>query len=307
MNGWRFSKTYVAIVPATSGLTSGATYTILVLGNTNWTAIGASAATVGTQFTYNGQPITGTTVGTCQASTKMSWYQRNMLYGQSLPVLNLTYSKIQKSLLKNAWFLVKFNADVAQQGVLSIQIETYAFKYSGNTSNEYTGRWAYSFPNQQSSGFTATNTTNITTSPSVPRLKAGFTYLLYASDDYPSTCPTTYTGVRQYLPYGAGLFPSQVEVSNTLRNPYDIYPQYPHLGLSGCMYSPNAIQPPYGGSGQYLDEADVEVSAIYLNSSSTAPNVGVGQTVLDFTVLNWGYTLGASPTITTVSNNLTWA
>jgi len=308
VNGWRFTKTYLVIVPATSGLTLNATYTILVVGNTNWTAIGAAAATVGTQFKYNGAAITGNTTGTCQSSTKMSWYVRNMLYGVGLPSYVLTYSYISKAQLQNAWFLVRFDADMAQQGVLAIQIETYAFKNPGNTSNEYTGRWAYSFPNAQSSGFTATNTTNITTNLTVPRLKAGFTYLLYASDDYPSTCPTTYTGVRQYLPYGAGLFPSQTDTTQVLRNPYDIYPTYAHLPMSGCQYTANALQPSYGSTGLYQDEAQVEVAAIYLNTSSTSPSSGVGQTVQDFTVLDWGYSIGESPSnVYSIQQSLRWS
>ena len=301
--GWRFTKTYSLIAVGTTPLTLGATYTIITAGTTNWTLIGASANTAGVQFTYNGAAITpSSSTGTCQSATKMSWYSRNMLWAQSLPVLNTGYSNISKTNLANAWFLVKFAADIALQGSLAIQIDTYAFKYASNTSNAYTGRWAYSFPNQQSSGFTAGSTTNLTTSPTIPRLRAGFTYLLYAADDYPSYSPTTYTGNRQYLPYGAGLFPSQNNTSNTLRDPYDIYPQYPHFAMSGCMYSSNAIQPPYGTGQLYQDDANVEVAAIYLNTSSTSPGSGVGQTVIDYTVLDWGYAIGP----TTVNTALTW-
>ena len=40
-------------------LTSGQTYNITTVGTVNWTAIGASSATVGVQFSYNGVTITG--------------------------------------------------------------------------------------------------------------------------------------------------------------------------------------------------------------------------------------------------------
>ena len=301
--GWRFTKTYTLIAVGTTPLTLGATYTIITVGNTHWTEIGASANTAGVQFTYNGALITpSSSTGTCSPSTKMSWYMRNMLFGLALPVVNLTYTGIAKRELKNAWFLVKFDADIAQQGTLAIQIETYAFKYTNNTTNEYTGRWAYSFPLQQNNGFTATTTTNLTTSPTVPRLKAGFTYLLYAADEYPSYSPTTYTGARQYLPGGAGLFPSQTDVGFTLRNPYDIYSDVAHLPMSGCQYTRNAIQPTYGTGEVYQDESAVEVAAIYLNTSSTSPSSGVGQTVQDFTVLDWGFSFGS----TSVSEQMVW-
>ncbi len=284
--GWRFNKTYSLIVPATSGLTIGSTYTIVTVGNINWIAIGASAATIGIQFTYNGVAITGTTVGTCTSSKKMSWYTLNDLYGLSLPQTSVPPTSFTKANLQNAWFLVKFNADIALQGNLAIQIDTYAYQGTNNTSNAYTGRWAYSFPLQQSIGFSAVTTTNITTSVTTPRLRSGFTYLLYAEDNAPSVSPAA----SQYLPEGSGLFtPSQILVQKTLRNPYDIYPQYPHFGMADCLYSSNALQPSFGGVNAYSDPGAVEVASIYLNTNSTGPFSGVGQTVFDWNVLAFGY------------------
>ena len=283
--GWRFTKTYDLLVPITRGLSTGSTYTIVSTGTVNWTAIGATAATVGTQFTYNGSTITGNTAGTCTSSKKISWYTLNDLYGLSLPRTLAPATAFRKSALQNAWFLVKFNADIAQQGNLAIQIETYAYQHL-NGSNAFTGRWAYSFPLQQGVGFTAGTTTNIITSNAIPRLRAGFTYLLYAGDNAPSVAPAA----SQYLPEGSGLFaPSQVSVEETLRNPYDIYPQFPHFGMTNCLYSSNAVQPTYGNGNAYSDPGAVEVASIYLNTSSTAPFSGVGQTVIDFNVLAMGY------------------
>jgi hypothetical protein len=284
--GWRFTKTYDLIVPVTRGLSTGSTYTIVSTGSVNWQDIGGPVLHVpGTQFTYNGSTITGNNAGTCTSSKKISWYTLNDLYGLSLPKTNAPTTAFRKSALQNAWFLVKFNADFAMQGNLAIQIDTYAYQHL-NSSNAYTGRWAYSFPLQQGVGFTAGALTNIITSNAIPRLRAGFTYLLYAGDNAPSVAPAA----SQYLPEGAGLFaPSQVSIEETLRNPYDIYTQFPHFGMTNCLYSSNAVQPTYGNGNAYSDPGAVEVASIYLNTSSTAPFSGVGQTVIDFNVLAMGY------------------
>lgn len=282
--GWRFTKTYNLIVPSTSGLTTGATYSIVTVGTINWVAIGASAATVGVSFTYNGLPITGL-LGTCVSTKKISWYSRNDLFGLSLPQSNAPATAFTKANLQNAWFLVHFNADIAQQGTLSLQIDTYAYQGT-NTSNAYTGRWAYSFPLQQGFGFTAGATTNIITSNATPRLRSGFTYLLYAGDTEPTYLSPTAT---QYLSGASGTFaPSQTVTANSLRNPYNIYPDYPHFGMTSCLYTSNALQPAYNGA-PYTDPASVEVASIYLNTNSTSPPSGTGQTVVDFNVLAMGY------------------
>ena len=293
--GWRFNKTYNAESVSTAGTTlvSGNTYTIISVGNPvlNWVAMGASAATVGTQFTYNGVAPSGgtTTVGTAYASTKISWYALNALYGLSLPTAIVPSVAIKKKNLHNAWFLVKMNSDLALQGSLAIQIETYAYQYGSNTTNDYTGRWAYSFPLQQGVGFNAQSTTNITTGAGLlnPRLRAGFTYLLYAGDISPAILPSN--GLT-YAQGGAGLFaPSQVGTENTLRDPYNLYTTYPHFGMTANTYVANATQPTYGGSNPYTDQGDVEVASIYLNTSSTSPPSGVGQTTMDFNVMAFGY------------------
>jgi hypothetical protein len=289
--GWRFEKTYNLITVATSGLLISNTYSIVTPGTINWTAIGATASTAGTQFTYNGVAITGTG-GTAVSTNKISWYSLNALYGLSLPQTVAPGGSFTKADLQNAWFLVKFNADIALQGSLAIQIDTYAYQYAfpGPSYPAYTGRWAYSFPLQQGVGFTAQQTTNITTGTTFPRLRAGFTYLLYAGDYSTVGLPGPYlTGSPTYLTGGAGLFPpSQALVANSLKDPFDIYPEFPHIGLTSCLYLPNAVQPTYGSP--YTDPASVEVASIYLNTSSTAPYSGVGQTVTDFQVIDMGYT-----------------
>lgn len=280
--GWRFSKTYNLITVAVSGLTTGSRYTIVAVGTVNWLDIGAPTATVGTQFTYNGVAITGSG-GTATENKKISWYSLNALYGLALPQSLVPSIAVKKKNLRNAWVLIKMNADCALQGALAIQIETYAYQFGGNGSNDYTSRWAYSFPQN----FNAGTTTNITTSLTTPRLKNGFIYLLYAGDISPSVQPSA--GLT-YATNGATLFaPSQVSTENTLRDPYDVYPQYPHLGLTSSTYVANATSPAYGGSSPYTDPADVEVASIYLNTNSTSPTSGVGQTVFDFNVLAFGY------------------
>jgi hypothetical protein len=59
--------------------------------------------------------------------------------------------------------------------------------------------------------------------------------------------------------------------------------------MTSCLYTQNAVQPSYGGANPYTDQADVEVASIYLNTSSTSPPAGVGQTVIDYEVLAMGY------------------
>jgi hypothetical protein len=246
----------------------------------------------GTQFLYNGTaPVGGTTtVGTAYTSTKIAWYALNSLSGVSLPSSIVPSISIKKKNLHNAWFLIKMNSDVAVQGAFAIQIETYAYQFGGNTTNDYTGRWAYSLPLQQGNGFNAATTTNITTAAGLlfPRLRAGFTYLFYAGDMSPAYLPLQ--GAGSYMVGGSALFtPSQVKTENTLRDPYNLYTDYPHFALTSTAYTPNATQPTYGGVNPYTDQGDVEVASIYLNSSSTAPYVGVGQTVMDFNVMAFGY------------------
>jgi hypothetical protein len=290
--GWRFTKTYALLDVHVTGLVTGSTYTIVTPGSTNWTSIGALASTAGTQFTYNGVAITGNN-GTATESSKISWYNRNTLYGLALPVLTPPLDAFSKANLRNAWFLVRFNADIAVQGSLAIQIETYAYQFTfpGPTYPSFTGRWAYSFPLQQGVGFAGQTNTNLTTATTIPRLKAGFTYLLYAGDYSSVGMPGPYLPPSNtFLAGASGLFgPSQAQVDNTLKDPYDVYPEYPHIGLTSCLYTANATQPPYGGANPYSDQGAVEVASIYLNTSSTAPYSGVGQTVTDFNVLAMGY------------------
>ena len=53
--------TGIAGVPGAALIANGPEYEITVEGDTNWTDIGALAATAGTRFIYNGEDITGTT------------------------------------------------------------------------------------------------------------------------------------------------------------------------------------------------------------------------------------------------------
>lgn len=288
--GWRFSKTYLAVSAAS--LVSGNTYFIVAVGvGVNWVAMGASAATAGVAFLYNGTPAVGTG-GTAAATTKISWYALNALYGASLPTSVVPSIAIKKKNLRNVWFLVKMNSDVALQGSIAIQIETYAYQYGSNTTNDYTGRWAYSMPFQQGVGFNAAAGADIigtTAGRAFPRLRSGFTYLFYAGDMSPAYLPLPFI-VSSYAQGGSALFtPSQVSTENTLRDPYELYTTYPHFGLTSTAYTPNAVQPSYGGSNPYTDPADVEVASIYLNTDSKSPPVGIGQTTMDFNVMAMGY------------------
>jgi hypothetical protein len=53
------SNSVTAAVAVTNGLIIGRRYRILTVGSINWTALGASAGTVGTAFYYNGVTSTG--------------------------------------------------------------------------------------------------------------------------------------------------------------------------------------------------------------------------------------------------------
>jgi hypothetical protein len=93
-----------------------------------------------------------------------------------------------------------------------------------------------------------------------------------------------------YMVGGSALFaPSQVSTENTLRDPYNVSVSTPHFGLTSTAFTPNATVPAFGGSSPYTDHGDVEVASIYLNTSSTSPPVGVGQTTMDFNVMAFGY------------------
>jgi hypothetical protein len=64
--------------------------------------------------------------------------------------------------------------------------------------------------------------------------------------------------------------------------------------MTSCQYTQNAVQPSYGGANPYTDQAAVEVASIYLNTSSTSPSAGIGQTVIDYQVMAMGYS-GVNP------------
>lgn len=57
-----------------SGLVNGTNYTITSVGNTNWTSIGASSATVGIIFTYNNATVTPATgnTGLCKLAPNLA-------------------------------------------------------------------------------------------------------------------------------------------------------------------------------------------------------------------------------------------
>jgi hypothetical protein len=285
--GWRFSKTNPYVLPTVSG----GKYTIEVTGTTNWTSIGAPSGTVNTQFIYNGVTATGT--GRATTNEKISWYALNALYNQSLPAsLPSPNRTIKKCDLETAWVLIKMNSDVAFQGAIAIQIETYAYQDISNNSGTYTGRWAYSTP------FSGIGRTTDLSGTSVNRLRSGFMYLLYASDTSPSISGRT----GGYSTGGSGMFaPSQIDPAKSLRDPYELYTEYPHLALTATLYSEVSSQPVYGVGGMYTDRADVEVASIYLNTDSTSPPYGPATTtitppvtagtqrVMDFNVMAFGY------------------
>jgi hypothetical protein len=200
-----------------------------------------------------------------------------------------------KKNLNAVWALVRFNNDLAVQGYISITIETYNYA-SPPVSGSYTGRWAYSFPmfalaGGSASAFSATGGAALTAT--TPRAVGGYTYLLYCEDKYPKMVPNQTLGG----PFGIsnGMFSSQSTIANTLRDPYDVYPEYPHFPLNGVLYSENGAQP--------ADPVSVEVTSIQVKSTSNPNAPGALQPNFDFQVLAMGYrgTNGAG----TQSNNYT--
>jgi hypothetical protein len=287
--GWRMTK---PASPNATTMMNGSQYTIVAVGTVNWTLIGFAAATIGTTGTRNATVLTGANGYVCSPTdyTKyINWFPLNALYGLSLPQTIVPASAVLKKNLNAVWALVKFNNDLAVQGYISLIVETYAYQYLSNTTNGYTGRWTYSFPVYAIDGgsvqnFGASAGTALTTS--VPRAVGGYTYLLYAEDKYPKYTPNV-PGFG-FFPSN-GMSPSQATVANTLRDPYDVYPEYPHFGFNGCQYSANATQPTYGGANPYADEASVEVSAMYVKTQSNPQAPGALQPGIDFQVLAMGY------------------
>jgi len=184
---------------------------------------------------------------------------------------------------------VRFNNDLAVQGYISLTLDTYAYQYGGNTTNNYTGRWGYSFPMSALAGgstiaFGATGGVALTAT--MPRAVGGYTFLLYAADIYPKMIPNQ-AGFN--FQSSNGMFPSQSTVANTLRDPFDIYSEYAHFPMNAVQYTENAVQPSYGGSNPYADQSAVEVAAISVKSTSS-PNVPQNlQPAFDFQVLAMGY------------------
>ena len=287
--GWRLTK--AAPILATA-MVSGSTYTIVQSGTTNWTAIGFASTAVGTQGTYNGGARTGANgyaTPSTNYGTYISWYSLNALYGLSLPQTIVPATTVLKKDLNAVWALIRFNNDVAVQGSISITVETYAYQYGSNTTNAYTGRWAYSFPMAAIVGggvYPWSATGGVALTATTPRAVGGFTYLLYCEDKYPKVIPNTVPPSLSFA-VSNGMFPSQSTSTNTCRDPYDVYPHYPHLPLNGVQYTENAVQPTYGGV--YADQASVEVASIYVHSTSSPQTPLVLQPSFDFQVLDMGY------------------
>ena len=281
-SGWRFTKS-APFLAGPGSMVNGTAYTVTVVGNTNWTAIGFTAPVViGSSGTYNGVAITGTTGYAILSSTYgkyVAWYPLNDLYGLT-PPYSLPATAVQKKNMNAVWALVKFNNDLAVQGYISLTLETYNYA-SPPASGSYTGRWAYSFPmfglaGGSAQSFGGTGGTALTAV--MPRAVAGYTYLLYCEDKYPKFVPN-----QAGLTFGVsnGMFPSQTSVANTLRDPYDVYPEYPHFPLNAVQYSENGAQP--------LDRAAAEVATIYFKSTSIPNSPQNLQPGFDFEVLAMGY------------------
>jgi len=278
-----------SIQAVNGNLVSGTTYTVNVVGNTNWSAIGwTNPVTIGSAAVYNGNNITGTTGYVSLATiyaTYIAWYPLNALFGLSLPQTVVPSIAVRKKNLNSVWALVRFNNDIAQQGYFSLTVETYAYQAT-NTTNNYTGRWAYSLPSYAIAGGSAVQfNAGATLTTTMPRVVGGFTYLLYIEDKYPKMLPN----IANSFQVSNGLFPSQSLIANVSRDPYDIYPEYAHFPLNAVQYSQNATQPTYGPGNPYADQADVEVASIYFKTTSS-PNVPQApQPAFDFQVLAMGY------------------
>jgi hypothetical protein len=299
--GWRMTKPTSFL--ATS-MISGTAYTVNVVGTTNWTLIGWTApVVVGSSATYNGVAITGTgTVSLASVyGTNISWFPLNLLYGLSLPQTTIPSPIVRKKNLNAVWALVRFNNDIAQQGYFSLTVESYAYQFGGNTSNNYTGRWAYSLPMYAVAGGSAVQfNAGATLTTVMPRAVGGFTYLLYIEDKYPKMLPN----IAGQFQVSNGMFGSQSQVAHTTRDPYDIYPEYQHFPLNAVQYTENATQPAYGGSSPYADQGDVEVASVYFKTTQGPNAPQRPQPDFDFQVLSMGFR-GTDDAGAVVSQNYT--
>jgi hypothetical protein len=295
--GWKMTKSTTILATA---MTIGQVYTINTLGTTVWASIGWNGVppngtgAIGQSATYTGGATgTGTVCLTSIYGTNISWYPLNSLYtlplpqgASAVPPIATPSTAIKKKNLNAVWALVRFNNDIAQQGYFSLTVETYAYQYGSNTTNNYTGRWAYSLPSYAVAGGSAVQfNAGATLTTTQPRAVGGFTYLLYIEDKYPKMLPN----IAGQFQVSNGMFPSQSLVANTCRDPYDIYPEYQHFPLNAVLYSQNATQPAYGGSSPYADQADVEVASIYFKTTQSPNAPQTPQPSLDFQVLAMGY------------------
>ena len=306
--GWRMTKPTSFL--ATS-MISGTAYTVNFVGTTNWTLIGWTApVVVGSSATYNGVAVTGTGTVTLTSvyGTNISWFPLNLLYGLALPQgasavppVAVPSPIIRKKNLNAVWALVRFNNDIAQQGYFSLTVESYAYQFGGNTSNNYTGRWAYSLPMYAVAGGSAVQfNAGTTLTTTQPRAVGGFTYLLYIEDKYPKMLPN----IAGQFQVSNGMFGSQSQVAHTTRDPYDIYPEYQHFPLNAVLYTENATQPTYGGSSPYADQGDVEVATVYFKTTQSPNAPQRPQPDFDFQVLSMGFR-GTDDAGAVVSQNYT--
>ena len=139
--------------------------------------------------------------------TGFNWYSYNPRY--SNPSAPLT---IPKTGLQTLWAVINPVVNIYTAGVLSLNIYSYDVNHPP-TSGFYNTRWAYS------------NTAGVVAGTTGVNLIANRSYLVHAYD-----VPKTQIGL------GNG-FPNTQTTG--LRDPYDIYPDIPHIPLQNCIVAFN--------------------------------------------------------------------
>tara|TARA_R110000868_G_scaffold222761_1_gene474622 strand:+ start:796 stop:2685 length:1890 start_codon:yes stop_codon:yes gene_type:complete len=262
-----------------------------IVASTDFSLVSSlTSSAIGTEYIPDGSPpVSGGVNGGWRftkainsGTAKINWYSLNRPFGLSPPYTNTSPDRtILKRDLTSVWALITTTNPILTQGYLSFELLTYAYQAPPPGLSTFNSQWAYSFPSNAlptsvlAFGGGAETTVN-------PRLNRGYTYLIYAQDLVPKLLPNVAITSPNFVNSG-GLYPSQSEIAYTLRDPYDIYPQYAHYGLGGVQYKEVASTP----TVSYTDSSYGELSQIRITTSSTAPQTGT--VAFDFTVQSIGF------------------
>jgi len=267
-----FSPPYVSLLALGNGINLNALYNKLGISPTELGQVSSivNYSVVGTPSEWipdNQPPTLGTDnswrhikpAGAPGVGIKINWAMYNPYFGQALPYTVPASPVILRKNLNAVWAVIRPVANIAVQGAIFFNIYTY--DVSSPPVGGFTSRWDYNANNLALPLTTGAQT-----------LCAGFKYLIYCYDAPKIVAtPANLTTITQ----ANGQYPTQTYATR-LQDPYDIYPDIPHIPFSAVSLHPNPQTAPV--------PLDVQVSGIALNTTSSSLTAG-----LDVEVLAFGY------------------